>query len=102
MAPEFPPIDLLPANPCDGNGSTRLAAANLLSDGCPVWPGGHRDFNGDGKLDLAILNADNSISIFLGNGDGTFGAKTNSGTLSDGGAIFVGDLNADGKLDLVS
>jgi len=65
-------------------------------------PAATGDFNRDGKLDLAILNADNSISIFLGNVDGTFGAKTNSGTLSGGGAIFVGDLNADGKLDLVS
>ena len=31
------------------------------------------DFNGDGKADLAIADtASNSISVFLGNGDGTF------------------------------
>jgi tetratricopeptide (TPR) repeat protein len=31
------------------------------------------DFNGDGFLDLAVANeADNSISLFRGNGDGTF------------------------------
>src|SRR5229473_3050778 len=31
------------------------------------------DFNGDGRLDLAVANAvSNDVSILLGNGDGTF------------------------------
>ena len=33
------------------------------------------DLNGDGKVDLAGSNA-NVVSVMLGNGDGTFGAKT--------------------------
>src|ERR1700709_646860 len=35
------------------------------------------DFNKDGNADLAIANAGagNTISVFLGNGDGTFQAK---------------------------
>jgi FG-GAP-like repeat/Bacterial Ig-like domain (group 3)/Putative Ig domain/FG-GAP repeat len=60
------------------------------------------DFNGDGKPDLAILNADNSISIFLGNGDGTFTAKASAGTLSGGLGLLVADFNGDGKLDLAT
>ncbi len=60
------------------------------------------DFNEDGKPDLAILNADNSISIFLGNGDGTFTAKASAGTLGGGLGVLVGDFNGDGKLDLVT
>jgi FG-GAP-like repeat len=37
------------------------------------------DFNGDGKLDLAVTNASsNTVSILLGNGDGTFSAAAAS------------------------
>jgi hypothetical protein len=60
------------------------------------------DFNGDGNPDLAILNTDNSISIFLGKGDGTFTAKASAGTLSGGSALLVADFNGDGKLDLAT
>ena len=35
------------------------------------------DFNGDGKMDLAVLNTgDSTISILLGNGDGSFQPQT--------------------------
>jgi len=63
------------------------------------------DFNGDGKLDLAVVNigvSSQQISIFLGNGDGTF---QNPSTLSAGGAtafLTVADLNQDGHLDLLA
>ncbi len=67
------------------------------------------DFNGDGKLDLAVTGAgvtgsqDDVATILLGNGDGTFTAGSNS-TFATGKApqaIAVADLNGDGKLDLV-
>jgi hypothetical protein len=61
------------------------------------------DFNGDGHPDLATANHDSSeVSIFLGNGDGTFQSARNYAT---GGApvrIEAGDFNGDGKLDLVT
>jgi len=35
------------------------------------------DFNGDGKPDFAVVEAgSNMVSVFLGNGDGTFQAPT--------------------------
>jgi hypothetical protein len=58
------------------------------------------DFNGDGKLDMAVLNTgDQTISILLGNGDGTFQAATNQPT-GTATALAAGDFNGDGKLDL--
>src|SRR6185369_2682810 len=59
------------------------------------------DFNGDGKLDLAVANqTTNNVSVLLGNGAGSFGAATNFavGTLPT--PVAVGDFNGDGKLDL--
>ena len=64
------------------------------------------DFNGDGKLDLAVANlADGTVSILLGNGNGTFQtqvvygvAKTEGDELQ--GSLVVADFNGDHKLDL--
>jgi uncharacterized protein (TIGR03437 family) len=62
------------------------------------------DFNGDGKLDLAVANAgSSSISIFLGKGDGTFSSAPTVAV--PGGCIAnnltVADFNRDGKADLL-
>jgi hypothetical protein len=59
------------------------------------------DFNGDGKLDRAVLNPTaNSVSIQLGNGDGTFQAPVSYPTGVGPASIVAGDFNNDGKLDL--
>ena len=52
------------------------------------------DLNGDGKPDLAVANYySNTVSVLLGNGDGTFGAKTDFGTGSIPFSVAIGDLN---------
>jgi len=61
------------------------------------------DFNGDGRLDLAVANAArDTVSVLNGNGDGTFQApqtfSTGAGILS----LAAGDFNGDGRLDLVT
>ncbi len=59
------------------------------------------DFNGDGKLDLAIVNSqDGTISVLLGHGDGTFQAQVLY-TVPGVQSLVVGDFNNDHKVDLV-
>jgi hypothetical protein len=55
------------------------------------------DFNHDGKLDVVV--AGSYLSVFPGNGDGTFEAPVNyAGSFN---SVAVGDFNNDGNLDLV-
>ena len=67
------------------------------------------DFNGDGKLDLAVTgtNAQNNpvVYILLGNGDGTFQSPVAypiSFSPTIVAPMATGDFNGDGKLDLVT
>jgi uncharacterized protein (TIGR03437 family) len=62
------------------------------------------DFNGDGRVDLASVSLDtNKVSIFLGNGNGTFAAPVDYATdrtFSGPIVVLVGDFNGDGRADL--
>ncbi len=59
------------------------------------------DFNGDGKLDIMATNSmDNTLKMFIGNGDGTFQAGVPITTVSPGSTFAVADLNGDGTVDL--
>ena len=61
------------------------------------------DFNNDGKLDLAATNVnDNTISVLLGNGDGTFQLQAAYASGASPIALASGDFNRDGNLDLVA
>jgi hypothetical protein len=59
------------------------------------------DFNGDRIPDLAVTNyGDNTVSVLLGQGDGTFQAAQSYGTWSGPSTVVVADFNGDGALDL--
>jgi hypothetical protein len=68
------------------------------------------DLNRDGKPDLSVANCgapcdgsgSGSVSVLLGNGDGTFSAPVDVLTGTGPDAVAVADLNRDGKPDLVS
>jgi hypothetical protein len=67
------------------------------------------DFNNDGKTDIAFCTRrstatatsdQDSVTVWLGNGDGTFQSPKTFHTGADPIAMAVGDFNADGKIDI--
>jgi hypothetical protein len=94
-----------------GNGDgTFLPAVSYSSGGFEAISVAVADVNGDGKPDLIVTNhclsgescLNGTVGVLLGNGDGTFQAVV---TYDSGGygptSVVVGDVNGDGKPDLL-
>ncbi|MDP4238811.1 MAG: FG-GAP-like repeat-containing protein, partial [Bacteroidota bacterium] len=89
----------------NGNGTFGTKTNFAISSGSGANPSSVviGDFNGDGKADLATANSnENSVSVLLGDGNGSFGTATPYAIGNDPGSIVVGDFNGDGKTDLAA
>ena len=61
------------------------------------------DLNGDGMPDIITANAfDNTVSVLLGNGNGTFQPQQTFAVGSRPYSVAVADVNGDGKPDIVT
>lgn len=58
------------------------------------------DFDRDGRIDLASSNGQSSVSIFLGDGMGGFGAAKTTNTGPNAVSLAAGDFNTDTTPDL--
>ena len=85
----------------NGEGKFRFGSRFAHFDNRPANHIAVGDFNGDGNLDLAVTVDNGNVSIFLGNGDGTFQRARNYAAAYFPSDIVVGDFNGDGRLDLV-
>ncbi len=107
-------LDVITANSNGNNLSLRLGTGNgtfgtataLNAGSSPIFVA-TADWNGDGKLDIAVVNngittGSYVVSILTGDGSGGFGQISNidiGNTTVPRGAV-VGDFNRDGRPDL--
>lgn len=83
-----------------GNGDGTLQSAKNTWVRSAVYPGGlaAADFNGDGKVDLAVSLSSGEIALLIGHGTGRFQSPTFY--FGGGGRLVAGDFDRNGTQDL--
>ncbi len=114
----------------NGDGNADIAVTNLFGNDVMVFPGNGNgtfqtrivvnaglapsgiaaaDLNGDGKVDLVVTNQSlggaqpvtgQTVSVLLGNGNGTFQAAVAYATGTSPCDVAIGDLDGNGTLDI--
>ena len=88
---------------CGGSPANQFAAPMSLPALLNTHGVATADVNADGRLDLIAANSgSNMVSVWPGNGNGTFGTRADFATGPAPKSVAVGDLNGDGRIDLVS
>lgn len=92
-----------------GNGDGTFGSPTAYSAGDYPYGIAVADVNGDGHLDIvcANLNLDHltlggTVSVFLGNGDGTFAPAVSYVAGSNLSSVVLGDFNSDRKIDIAT
>jgi len=90
-----------------GNGNGTFLPQKSFATGYGPISVAVTDVNGDGKPDLIVTNGGSyyypgdTVSVLLGNGDGTFKTQQTFATGYIPASVAVADINGDGKPDLV-
>jgi flagellin-like hook-associated protein FlgL len=84
-----------------GNGEGGFAPSMSYDTGGTEPSSALGDLDRDGALDIVAVNVDGTYAVFMGNGDGTFRARSTYTSPTSSGALLA-DINCDGLLDLVS
>ena len=86
-----------------GKDSVKFASRHIFATGRQPISVAEADVSGDGIPDIVTANAfDNTVSVLLGNGDGTFQSQRTFAVGSRPYSVAVADVNGDGKPDIVT
>ncbi|MDH6111679.1 lysophospholipase L1-like esterase [Kitasatospora sp. MAP12-15] len=91
-----------------GDGAGHLSGGTPMLGTTGLWAGFKAitagDFTGDGKMDIAGIDANNNLMLYTGDGNGHLSGGTpmlgTSGLWAGFKAITAGDFTGDGKMDI--